>query len=294
MAVKTYRGNCHCTAYVFEVSLPELKTGRQCNCSFCYKRGCVVYPTNADNISFVKGDAETLATYTFGSGKFKHKFCSHCGSYLFCEGPPAVPADDEDPTTQTWINLRVLQNVNVWDLDISTTDGASLQPAREPPHFPGPAPSAPVDGGRTYTGSCHCGAVTLALATKPLDSTYEDRIIECDCSICMRNAYIWVYPSKPHVSLAGAENLSHYAFGRRIWRKTFCRTCGVPLTNDSGGATDARLDALEEEERAWTRARLGLAPVNVRVLEAPGLDVGALQVQRVRGSVLRGPAYVNP
>lgn len=39
-------------------------------------------------------------------------------------------------------------------------------------------------------GSCHCGAVKVSLKVKPLE-TYdiavdEERIIECNCSICMR------------------------------------------------------------------------------------------------------------
>lgn len=40
-------------------------------------------------------------------------------------------------------------------------------------------------------GSCHCGAVTLAVKVdKPLEArditVDEERIVECNCSICMR------------------------------------------------------------------------------------------------------------
>lgn len=39
-------------------------------------------------------------------------------------------------------------------------------------------------------GSCHCGAVTLAVKVKPLEtwdiSKEEERIVECNCSICVR------------------------------------------------------------------------------------------------------------
>lgn len=42
----------------------------------------------------------------------------------------------------------------------------------------------------TDHGSCHCGAVTIALKSKPLEtldiSKDEERIIDCNCSICVR------------------------------------------------------------------------------------------------------------
>jgi hypothetical protein len=49
-----------------------------------------------------------------------------------------------------------------------------------------PEPTANIDGGKLYDGSCHCGAVTLAFKTKPLDETFDGRVIDCDCSICRR------------------------------------------------------------------------------------------------------------
>lgn len=39
-------------------------------------------------------------------------------------------------------------------------------------------------------GSCHCGAVTLAIKIKPLEtwdaSIDEERMVDCNCSICVR------------------------------------------------------------------------------------------------------------
>ena len=55
-----------------------------------------------------------------------------------------------------------------------------------PPVFSGPEPSAEVEGGKIYTGSCHCRAVTIALKEKPLDDTYTGLVQECMCSICQR------------------------------------------------------------------------------------------------------------
>lgn len=70
---KTYRANCHCAAYVYEVMLPEVCTASQCNCSVCYKKGALwVFPKPAD-VKFVKGDPATLTNYTFGKKVFTHK-----------------------------------------------------------------------------------------------------------------------------------------------------------------------------------------------------------------------------
>ena len=51
----------------------------------------------------------------------------------------------------------------------------------------GPEPPATdIENGKLYTGSCHCGVVTMALKAKgPLDEEVEI-IGECDCSICAR------------------------------------------------------------------------------------------------------------
>lgn len=71
--LKTYRGNCHCGAYIYEVKLPEIKTASDCNCSHCSKKGLVwQYPKPSD-LTWVKGDPETLTDYRFGSKGFGHK-----------------------------------------------------------------------------------------------------------------------------------------------------------------------------------------------------------------------------
>lgn len=54
-----------------------------------------------------------------------------------------------------------------------------------PPEHKGDVPPN-VEGGRLYTGSCHCGAVTVCLSCKPLDESSEERVVVCNCSICQR------------------------------------------------------------------------------------------------------------
>jgi hypothetical protein len=74
---KTYRGNCHCKAYVFEAQMPEIKEAGSCNCSVCFKKsvlwGRIAKP---GDLTWVKGSESTLADYTFGRAAFHHKVCS--------------------------------------------------------------------------------------------------------------------------------------------------------------------------------------------------------------------------
>ena len=62
------------------------------------------------------------------------------------------------------------------------------------------------------TGSCHCGAVQIQVASKPRQLT------SCNCSICRRNGGVWGYydPSKVKV-LARKGDLD-------TWTLLCCRT----------------------------------------------------------------------
>lgn len=71
-------------------------------------------------------------------------------------------------------------------LTVASFDGAALGEAYEIPKYEGPQPAEEVEGGQTYTGSCHCGKVQVALSSKPLDETFPEPVAECKCSICER------------------------------------------------------------------------------------------------------------
>lgn len=75
--------------------------------------------------------------------------------------------------------------------------------------------------GDGVVASCHCGAVTVALAAAPSEVT------ECNCSLCRRYGVIWAYypaddvtvsPNPPPTDLY-AWNGRHVDFHR-------CGTCG--------------------------------------------------------------------
>ena len=74
-------------------------------------------------------------------------------------------------------------------------DGKNIGPPYQPAPYDGEEPKADIENGVVYHGSCHCGAVKVAVKTKgPLDKTYDERCMECNCSICQRVCYVFSLP----------------------------------------------------------------------------------------------------
>ncbi|KAI0014357.1 glutathione-dependent formaldehyde-activating enzyme [Xylariaceae sp. FL0662B] len=290
--LKTYRASCHCGAYVYEATLPEVTNAFECNCSVCYKKGVLwqVLGAGAANLRFVKGDPGTLRNYTFGQKRFDHKFCPTCGIALLITDRLA----GKEP--ETWINVRTIQHgqgVDVWKLGIKLFDGKSLYPpAYAPAKFTGPAPQAEVEGGKLYTGSCHCGAVRLAFLSKPLDKTFPENIAECNCSMCGRQGTTWIYPPKEQVVIEGEENLALYVWGEKLWGKTFCKICGVPVHNVLQTISEEQVAKMTENAKKWTVGAAHLKPINLRLFD--GVNVKDLNVGKIDGYNIVQPQYVEP
>ncbi|POR31142.1 Centromere protein V [Tolypocladium paradoxum] len=286
--LRTYRGNCHCGAFVYEVELPEIKSVFQCNCSICHKKAYLwVFPGEADNFRVVKGTDDTLTGYRFGPKKLVHKFCPTCATPVMGQFPGGPPGK------QRALNVRAMQGVNTWDLEKMPFDGAALGDKYVPPEYKGTLPTA-FEGSKLYTGSCHCGAVSVALASKPLDETFDEQTVECNCSICERNGYCWVIPEHTRVVLSGDDaHVGRYSFARRLLSKTFCRTCGVCLTNEYRPVSEEQRAALSGQDRALEALARGHHPVNLRVLE--GVDLGGMKPpRRDNGATGLPTPYVNP
>jgi hypothetical protein len=77
---------------------------------------------------------------------------------------------------------------------------------------------------RTYTGSCHCGAIRFTFTSDEITSGRR-----CNCSICIRKGTVMSsrYFRPSEVAVKGEEHLALYQFGDRDVNHVFCRTCGI-------------------------------------------------------------------
>ncbi|KAK4158093.1 hypothetical protein C8A00DRAFT_11153 [Chaetomidium leptoderma] len=283
---KTYRGNCHCGAFVFEIDAPEIKSVGDCKCSICSKRGYLwLVPQNPPTI--VKDEGK-LVSYAFASKNMDHQFCGNCGTTV-------MAASDMFPQ-KVGVNVRSIQGLDIWSLEVQTFDGDKIGPEYVAPTFSGPEPNPPgFEDGKIYNGSCHCGAVTTAVKVNGSleDVTYKEPIMECNCSHCQRGGQVWIYPSKNQLAIQGGENLSYYTFGNHVWRKSFCKTCGVHIgAGANPSLTDDDVAALPEGVRNFRAMMINKCPTNLRALN--GFDVKCVKPTRSDGWTRQQPQYVNP
>ncbi|KAK0388117.1 hypothetical protein NLU13_4361 [Sarocladium strictum] len=82
----------------------------------------------------------------------------------------------------------------------------------------------------TYRGNCHCGLVKLS-ATLP--DIRRGKVVSCNCSICTKNGYLFVYPKVGDVVMhSGEDSLTSYRFGGAKKQHKFCSVCGTSILID--------------------------------------------------------------
>ena len=73
-----------------------------------------------------------------------------------------------------------------------------------------------------HKGTCHCKAIEFEIESG------LDKIIQCNCSICIRkNAKMIMIPKENFNLLKGEDNLSLYQFNSDIAKHYFCKICGI-------------------------------------------------------------------
>lgn len=73
-ALRTYRGNCHCGAFVYETEVPEITSVYECDCTICVMKAYLFVLIDPKNLRVIKGDPEKdLTTYKFGTKTVTHK-----------------------------------------------------------------------------------------------------------------------------------------------------------------------------------------------------------------------------
>ncbi|KAF2498696.1 hypothetical protein BU16DRAFT_558748 [Lophium mytilinum] len=108
-------------------------------------------------------------------------------------------------------------------------------------------PAATPAASKTYKGSCHCGLVAFtATLSPPLDDPAQ-AAISCNCSICVRNAYLLaVCPSSSVEFSSGEDKMTEYKFGSGKFPHYFCPTCGTSLMCATGDMKAVNVRALED------------------------------------------------
>jgi len=101
------RGGCHCGAVRFE-ALGELSGLEICDCSICLRKGYVHWYVPRERFRLIVGE-DALASYRFGTGRARHRFCATCGVAPFYE-----PRSDPDKID---VNVRCLDGMTLAKLE---------------------------------------------------------------------------------------------------------------------------------------------------------------------------------
>ena len=92
-----------------------------------------------------------------------------------------------------------------------------------------------------HRGGCHCGRVRFEV-----EAPAEIEVIDCDCSMCNKLAYLHLIVPKERFRLvSGEEALATYTFNTGTAKHHFCSVCGVksfyiPRSHPDGVSVNAR------------------------------------------------------
>lgn len=112
-----------------------------------------------------------------------------------------------------------------------------------------------------FEGSCHCGAVTYAVA-----GDIPTTAMSCNCSHCRRKGFLLAFvPLEQFRLTGGGDKLASYKFNGHNIDHQFCTDCGCQGFSVGTGPDGSKM-----------------AAVNLRCVAAADLD--ALIIQKVDGA----------
>src|SRR5262245_26872099 len=116
MALKTYKGSCHCGGVQFEIDA-DLDHVRVCDCSICRRRGALNHRVPPERLRILT-PLEEMTVYTFHTHVARDYFCPKCGILPF-----------RRPRTEhnVWaVNVRCLHDVDLDAIPIKRVYGSQL------------------------------------------------------------------------------------------------------------------------------------------------------------------------
>jgi hypothetical protein len=114
---RKYMGSCHCGKVRYEVTMALGKV-MECNCSICGREGAMRSFVPATQFKLLSGE-DSLTDYQFGKHHLHHLFCNVCGIHSFAKGK------SPDGTDTRAVNVRCLEGVEPWSLEVTHFDGKS-------------------------------------------------------------------------------------------------------------------------------------------------------------------------
>ncbi|KAH7633127.1 hypothetical protein B0T09DRAFT_406665 [Sordaria sp. MPI-SDFR-AT-0083] len=288
---KVLKGNCHCGRNRFEYSPPHNQTledvAVKCSCTLCSKKGYIWLP-------FPSTPSEGELKWTRNDGVTKYwtpfvwdKFCSNCGTGLVgvhLYGPLKGYA---------LVNVRAIQGANTFFLD-SVIKTVHLEEE-------GPFEPLALSPDVLYNGSCHCGNVQFQLKKHGQELEKPWPVKEDNCSSCVRDAFVGIYPSKEFVFIPEESYNKAFEYRYNKGRNAIhhCSSCGVMVFMVIHGPPNLAeiLEKLKKENperyrvaKGMAELNLSLQPLNVRTLE--GIDWECIR-QRVERTDEGTEGYVT-
>lgn len=137
----------------------------------------------------------------------------------------------------------MIKDIDVEQLKLQYYDGKSVKPeynigkpadSDSDQNHPSESESTTATELIPYPANCHCGAVRYTVRVPSLTDGHHSVLI-CNCSICVRQGYLFVYPKhRNQLSFhTGYDHLRSYRFGNKQRTHKFCSTCGSSVFYES-------------------------------------------------------------